>query len=162
MSCEQPLFADPAALSDERLQMLLQRWPWMRPLQQLAARRGLEVPALASLIDPWRAASSFGPCTADAAALLHLTPDDLIDRFLQQDALRIVAEEGEPTVEVRTEADLDDEEQLVSEPLARIYAAQGLHDEAIAIYRRLSLLNPEKSVYFAELIEHLESEINKN
>ena len=41
--------------------------------------------------------------------------------------------------------------------VAEIYLAQGLCDKAIAIYRKLSLLNPEKSVYFAELIGKLEN-----
>ena len=152
---EGAFWTDPAQLTDEQLRSMLTRWPWLRPLQLLAAGRGLTAEPLTTLVDPWRAASSFGERKVDAGALLHLTSDDLIDRFLQQDALRIVAEEGEPIDEVRTEAELADDEQLVSEPLAEIYAAQGLRDEAIAIYRRLSLLNPEKSVYFAELIERL-------
>lgn len=146
-----------APLSDERLQTLLAAYPWLRPLQQLAARRGAALPPLATLVDPWRSESRFAGERLDAKALLHLTADDLIDRFLQEEELRIVAEEGEPLCEVRTEADLSDDEQLVSEPLAEIYAAQGLRDEAIAIYRKLSLLNPEKSVYFVELIERLEN-----
>ena len=51
---------------------------------------------------------------------------------------------------------LDEEDEVVSEELAEIYLAQGLRDEALAIYRKLSLRNPEKSVYFAELIDKIE------
>ena len=72
--------------------------------------------------------------------------------------LRIVQEIGPLSLaEVRTEADLTDEEDLVSEELAEIYLAQGLRAKAIDTYRKLSLLNPEKSVYFAELIGRIET-----
>ena len=62
---------------------------------------------------------------------------------------------GEVVEEVRTEAELSGDDDLVTEDLAEIYLAQGLCDEAIAIYRKLSLLNPEKSVYFASLIDKI-------
>ena len=57
--------------------------------------------------------------------------------------------------EVVTEAEFGDEDDLVSEELAEIYALQGLKLEAIEIYRKLSLLNPKKSAYFAAQIEKL-------
>ena len=51
----------------------------------------------------------------------------------------------------------DDEDDFVSEELAEVYLAQGLKDMAKETYRKLSLVNPEKSIYFAELIEKIES-----
>ena len=142
----------------ELLQQLQQRYPWYAPLQQLLASRGVERGALLSLVDPWRSESLLMQEQVDHDALMYLTADDLIDRFLRTDDLRIVAEEGEPDSDVQLEAELTDEEELVSEPLAEIYLAQGLRKEAIAIYRKLSLLNPEKSVYFAELIDNIEKQ----
>ena len=106
-------------------------------------------------VAPWRGESVLEREPVDAEALTFLTSEDIIDRFLREEHLRIVAEEGEPESEVRTEADLTDEEDLVSEELAEIYLAQGLR--AIDTYRKLSLLNPEKSVYFAELIGRIET-----
>jgi len=43
-----------------------------------------------------------------------------------------------------------------TETLAQIYAEQGYNDQAKQIYSKLSLLYPEKSVYFAALIEKLD------
>ena len=128
------------------LDALAARYEWFAPVR--IAREivtGICDPRLA-VTAPWRAQSS-----------LRLSSDDIIDRFLQEDDLRIVAADGEPEEEVRTAAELDDDDEVVSEELAEIYLAQGLCDKAIAIYRKLSLLNPEKSVYFAELIGKLEN-----
>ena len=93
----------------------------------------------------------------DISRLTRITSDDIIDKFLRSDSRRIVAEEGEVTHEIVTEAELDDDEDMVSEELAEIYLAQGLKDMAKETYRKLSLLNPEKSIYFAEIISKIDS-----
>ena len=77
--------------------------------------------------------------------------------FRSTDNLRIVAEEGEADGDIVTEAAFDDDDDLASEELAEIYLSQGLKDMAKETYRKLSLLNPEKSVYFAELIAKIEN-----
>jgi len=46
---------------------------------------------------------------------------------------------------------------FVSETLAEIYVAQEHPELAIEIYRKLSLDNPEKSAYFASLIDKLKN-----
>lgn len=136
----------------------LERYPWFTAARMLRrSLTGRPDPHL-SLTDNDRGLLP-GPLEVDAEALLHLSADDIIDRFLQEKELRIVAREGEPepSEEIVTEAELSEEEDLVTEELAEVYLHQGLKREALAIYRRLSLLNPEKSVYFAEIIEKLET-----
>ena len=91
----------------------------------------------------------------DIERLAAVSDAELISRFLKLDDYRIVAEDGEVESEVKIEADFDEDDDLVSEELAEIYAKQGLNSEAIEIYRKLSLLNPKKSAYFAAQIEKL-------
>ena len=95
--------------------------------------------------------------SVDIERLTAITSDDIIDRFLRQDSHRIVVDEAATEEEIVTSADLDDEDDMVSEELAEVYLAQGLKEEAKATYRKLSLLNPEKSIYFAELIAKIDS-----
>ena len=45
------------------------------------------------------------------------------------------------------------EDGLASESLADIYTKQGKYDQAIEMYRKLSLRNPQKNTYFAQKIE---------
>jgi len=49
--------------------------------------------------------------------------------------------------------EVDSERTMVSETLAQIYAQQELYQRSIEIYKKLILLFPEKSTYFASLIE---------
>ena len=49
--------------------------------------------------------------------------------------------------------EVDGERTMVSETLAQIYAQQELYQRSIEIYKKLILLFPEKSAYFASLIE---------
>ena len=93
----------------------------------------------------------------DVERLTKITSEDIIDKFLRSDTHRIVAEEGEVTQEIVVEAAFDEEDDMVSEELAEIYLAQGLNDMAKETYRKLSLLNPEKSIYFAGIIQKIDS-----
>jgi hypothetical protein len=47
-------------------------------------------------------------------------------------------------------------EEVITEAMAEIRARQGQRDKAIAIYEKLSLLNPEKSGYFAGKISEIQ------
>ena len=46
---------------------------------------------------------------------------------------------------------------FVTETLAAIYADQGYYDKAIEVYAKLILLYPEKSAYFASLVNEIKS-----
>ena len=122
------------------------RFPWFLPGRILRETLTGESDPRVALTAPWR-------------ALTQLSSEEIIDRFLQEEDLRIVAGEGEPEEEVVLQPELDDDDEVVTEELAEIYLAQGLRDKSVAIYRKLSLRNPEKSVYFAELIGKIENNI---
>jgi hypothetical protein len=46
---------------------------------------------------------------------------------------------------------------IITEAMAEIYLKQGKLDQAVDVYRKLSLQNPSKSVYFADKIEQLKA-----
>jgi hypothetical protein len=54
---------------------------------------------------------------------------------------------------------LVENEHLVTETLAKIYALQGNISKAVRAYEILSLKYPQKSAYFASLIQKLKSNL---
>ena len=58
------------------------------------------------------------------------------------------------------EESLKDNEDIISETLAQLYYRQGNVSKAIKIYKKLMLLHPKKSSYFANLIKKLEEKDN--
>lgn len=90
----------------------------------------------------------------------RLPEDDIIDRFLEHGGRRIVPDDSAGDDEVPlAEVFEPDSDELASEELAEIYRSQGLYAESKEIYRRLSLLNPEKSIYFADVIAAIDEEL---
>ena len=80
--------------------------------------------------------------------------DDVIraqDNIFTRFAVKIPKAEGVQDAETSDIAD-----RFATETLARIFAEQGRTEEARRIYSRLVLDIPEKSAYFASLIDNLE------
>jgi hypothetical protein len=51
-----------------------------------------------------------------------------------------------------------EEKEILTEAMAEVWAKQGNTRKAIRVYEKLSLLNPDKSTYFANRIEQLKAE----
>jgi tetratricopeptide (TPR) repeat protein len=137
------------------------RFPWWSGARLAMVRaKGVEgVDEFTRLIALMHPAAAIAPESVDVERLTYMSSDDLIDRFLHRGAKRIVAEEGD--AEDMSMADLGDDGDMVSEELAEIYLNQGLYEQAIDTYRKLSLVNSKKSIYFAELIEEISKKMTK-
>ena len=89
-----------------------------------------------------------------------LSKNEIIDKFIAENPQisRPKQEFYDPFVVAQ--ASVVDQENIISETLATIYLNQGYVEKAISIYQKLSLKNPEKSVYFAKLIEKAKNKFN--
>ena len=135
---------------------VIERYPWWSGARLALARKmeAANYDAATRLMVTLHPTALIPRRKIDAERLTLITTDDLIDRFLKLGDYRIVAEEG--AADDLSAAKNDEDDDMISEELAEIYKNQGLYSEAIAIYRKLSLLNSEKSIYFAGLIAEIE------
>ena len=84
-----------------------------------------------------------------------LSRKELIDKFILENPsiTRPKAEFYNPISVAQNS--IIDQENIVSETLAKIYEKQGYFDKAISIYQKLGLKYPKKSRYFAAQIERI-------
>jgi hypothetical protein len=83
----------------------------------------------------------------------------LIDKIIETNPGLIKNKEESKffTAEIKAKESLIDNEHLVTETLAKIYALQGNVNKAVRAYEILSLKFPQKSAYFATLINKLKN-----
>ena len=146
---------DPASLPDEaQLAKIVTAWPWFTTARLLLARvRRAADPRLEAVLSfrptagIWLEAPVFDdfPQPSD---------DEIINAFLQKGEYKIVPKEGTPEADLAF-GSMEKEDDPVTEELAEIYLDQGLLEKAHETYLKLSLQYPEKSVYFAEIIERI-------
>lgn len=84
-----------------------------------------------------------------------LTGDTLIEQFIKEEPRIKVKKSGFFNPVNMAKKSVQESDEFVTETLARIYAKQGSYHKAIRAYQKLSLKFPEKTTYFAALIEDL-------
>lgn len=85
--------------------------------------------------------------------------DEIIESFIKNEPQISPPNPEQINNENKAKKSAEDHNDLVSETLAKIYIEQMLYDKAIETYEKLSLKFPEKSRYFADLVQSIEKKI---
>ncbi len=88
--------------------------------------------------------------------------ESLIDNFIQKDPKIERNVEISDQQEDMSKESSQEKDSFISETLASIYLKQRLYNKAILVYRKLELINPQKSIYFANRIKEIEKLKNNN
>lgn len=91
-------------------------------------------------------------------SLRPLPKDAMLEEFLLQNKPLRDGRVAFFNPEESARRSIEENDNVLSETLARLIAAQGKKDKAIKIYQQLMLKNPQKSSYFAAQIEKLKKE----
>lgn len=140
----------------EKARELAARYPWFKAPRIVICN---DTAAQDSSLDLYRlffpvgAPAQVGVCGKDFSGYRTVMA---IDDFLGRKELHIVSPQEIPQGDI-SEVVRDPDPDMVSEELAEIYLDQGHKSMAVEIYRKLILLYPEKSIYFARLIEKAEN-----
>lgn len=98
---------------------------------------------------------------AEQKAPVSSNGEELIERFIKEEPRIQVKKSGFFNPVNMAKKSVQESDEFITETLARIYAKQGNIPKAIRAYQKLSLKFPEKTAYFAALIEELKRTPNK-
>ena len=90
----------------------------------------------------------------------HQEIDSLITQFTKNPPKMIFSpERHDASINFETSSK-DEDFELISETLANIYAEQGYVGKAVKMFKKMGLLFPEKSSYFADQIKRIKNKDN--
>jgi tetratricopeptide (TPR) repeat protein len=121
---------DDATLDEKALMVMMSFEDWMSFLKKKAEKQKSDAEDKAYLRSMWQ---------RERLATAMEQEDDVIPEMVFEMAINSI----------------DKNDIIVSEPLAELHVKQGRIDQAIATYKKLSLQNPEKKIYFADKIKQL-------
>jgi hypothetical protein len=100
------------------------------------------------------------PAQAEEAQKTALSKKEIIERFISVEPHISRPQKGFFNPADHARQSVIDNETIVSETLAKLLVKQGHVAKAVKVYEKLRLVFPEKSLYFAGLIEKLKQESN--
>lgn len=86
----------------------------------------------------------------------------LIEKFITEDPHLKPIDVASPSTDNKAKKSTELPNSLITETLAQIYISQKYYSKAIMAYEKLSLKFPEKSAYFASLIQKIKTENHLN
>ncbi len=104
--------------------------------------------------------NTFPENASETAFELRKKEDEIIEKFIKEEPQIRPPQADKLDTENKARKSSEDNLDLVSETLAKIYIDQMLYHKAVDTYKKLSLKFPDKKLYFASQIEELEKKIN--
>ena len=130
---------------------------------EITVKKSVYVPKSNQTFYDWLTPKTSENKVAEEISSKDPSVEDMVDKFIKErkkDNSHIKLDKSNSPLEFYSPVkvanqSLIEKDDFATETLAKIYVTQGFHEKAIRIYEKLSLKNPEKSSYFAELIQKI-------